>query len=466
MNSSELKRISLAYNNLFKSTKHFNDVREMLEEEQVNDTFNQEQIETIKKEYQQRLNDIYQFEKEIDKLEKYIPTAAFKQLKDALGQQKTNLGRMVADASGYLELGDNLYLESLVNSFEVEKDSAFALTKEMGDFATDLGFNLLRQAIENKITLEDLRLMSEAFESDSELFERVNFTIQFIERRDDRKLQTFEPEMIKPKEEERTQEKTEEPIQQEKESEPVSQQTQVEQPAKKLTLQEKIAAVNYKLGSNINAEVQELTVEDTLNNIQAQIAELQAKDKLSFKETFRLRQLMEQELAFESYREKLEEQNISRREQGRNKKLDKTLGKIEKREEELEEAIAMYQQYDSKTLRFFSERYHQKLNERLERLKSKQGELTDKQKYSAVARFDKQSKKIMRSAKRRGTINQLKEFKENLISELETIGHDFERYSSTKKQDMENMQNAVIILPDMPISLEEQQNILSNAKAA
>lgn len=447
MNNTEIKQIALAYNTLFKSTKTFSAIRDTLITKIVDDKFQKEEIETIKTEYQQRLIVLEQFEKELDKFEKILPSEVYKQLKSALSEEKTILGRIIADASGYLELNDEMYLTSLMDSFKKEQDIDLSFSKEMNTFANDIGFNLLKQAIDNKITLEDLKLMAEAFEKDSPLYERVKFSIDFLERR--------EKEVTKGQESE----KKEEP-------EESKEETGKTEETPSLSLQEKLNNINYQTGTNLNVAVQELTVEDAITGLQKQIDVLQAKDKLTVKETFSLRQLQEQQLAFQAYMESLDDQKLTSKEKRTNKKLDKTLDRIELKASELQAAIEQSNQYQSRVLRFFSARYQNRLKEEIEALQRKQGMMTTMQKQSAIARYNKQSKKLVRRAKRKGTIEQLKEYRNSLVNELSNISQDISRFVSTKDQDIEELEQSVIVLPDNIISLREYQANLERGKVA
>ena len=334
MNNNEIKQIALAYNTLFKSTKAFSAIRDTLITKIVDDKFQKEEIETIKTEYQQRLIVLEQFEKELDKFEKILPSEVYKQLKSALSEEKTILGRIIADASGYLELNDEMYLTSLMDSFKKEQDIDLSFSKEMNTFANDIGFNLLKQTIDNKITLEDLKLMAEAFEKDSPLYERVKFSIDFLERR--------EKELTKDQESE----KKEEP----EESKEEKEETSKTEETPSLSLQEKLNNINYQTGTNLNVAVQELTVEDAITGLQKQIDVLQTKDKLTVKETFSLRQLQEQQLAFQAYMESLDDQKLTSKEKRTNKKLDKTLDRIELKASEMQAAREQANQYQSRVL--------------------------------------------------------------------------------------------------------------------
>lgn len=477
MNSAEIKEISLAYNELFKSTKKFEEFKSSLESNRENDSFNKEQIESIVESFRQRLEAIAKFEKELDKFEKFLSPGIFKNLKDALINEKAILGRIGADAAGYLELNDSMYLESLLSSFDSEKDISKAFNNELDSFATDLGFNLFKQALDEQISLEDLKLMAVAFESDSALHDRITHVIDIVEKRNAEKVREIEEAekaaaaqpLNNGEEVAEGQAVVTEPAVAHTDTaasaNPSGDSEQVQEPIKP-TLEEKIAAVNYQQGMNINAAVQEITLESKLEEIAAEIAQLQSKEKLTVRDKFKLRQLMEQQLAFEAYGESLEEQKVSGKERRRNKKLSSTVDKIDEKTDALEESMERSQDYTSKTMRFLSCRYQNKLNTQLQALREKQGTLTNMQKASAVARFDKKTKKLMRKAKRKGTIEQLKAYKDSLVQELQNIGHDVIRFFSTKEEDMEVLTDSVIIMPDNIISLEERRRALTHGSMA
>lgn len=468
MNSAEIKQVSLAYNDLFKNTKKFEEFKKLLESKRENDSFDKEQLEKIVDEFKQRLEAIAKFERELDKFEKFISSGIFKNLKDSLTNEKSILGRIGADAAGYLELNDQMYLDSLINAFDSEKDISEVFNKEMDSFATDLGFNLLRQAMDEEISLEDLRLMAIAFESDSALHDRITHVIDVVEKRNAEKERQIEEAE---KQVESEDEKTVEPVVEEKESivtttsEPVAETKLAPSlEPRKLTLEEKIAAINYQQGVNLNKEVQELTVESSLEQLTSQIQALQGKEKLTIKDIFQLRQLQEQCLALEAYEASLSEQKVTGREKRRNKKLSSNVDKIEKKETELQKAIEQSQNYSSKTLRFLSARYQGKLNEQLAELRTKQCTLTGKQKESSLARYDKKAKKLMRKAKRKGTIEQLKVYKESLVQELQNLGQDVSRFISTKSDDMEVLESSVIVSTGNIISFEEAKRNLEQQR--
>ena len=87
MNSGiQLKEMSLAFNNLFKSNKVFAEVQYMLNESKQNNAFSKDTLYTMRAEYQRRINELEKFERELDKFEKFMPSSNFKQLKEALGK--------------------------------------------------------------------------------------------------------------------------------------------------------------------------------------------------------------------------------------------------------------------------------------------------------------------------------------------------------------------------------------------
>lgn len=469
MNSAEIKEISLAYNELFKSTKAYNNFRETLENRLEEDSFDKEQLEQIVKEFQKMLAALEKFERQLDKFEQFMSVGAFKNLKDALSNEKTIIGRICADAYGAIELNNPMYLESLMNSLESEKDITASFAKETTDFSNDLGFNLLMQAMDEKVSIQDLQLMQVAFESDSILNARIAYIIEIVEKRQSEKAVALEEvvdERVQTLDEDTNENVAVAAVEINEEEQVNTEEVEVAPKPSKPTLEEKIAAVNYQQGMNINATVQEISLESKLAEISAEIEQLQSKEKLTVRDKFKLRQLLEQQLAFEAYGESLEEQRVSRRERKRNKKLSSNSDKIENKMEELQDSIEQSQEYTSKTMRFLSERYQNKLSGKLQVLREKQGMLTDKQKTSAVARFDKKSKKLVRKAKRKGTIEQLRAYKDSIVQELQSIGQDVSRFFSTKEEDMETLSEATVVMPDNIISLDTRRRELTSGSLA
>ena len=359
MNSTEIKEISLAYNELFKSTKAYTDFRESLENRLEGNTFSKEQVEQIAKEFKARLEALEKFERELDKFEQFMSPGAFKNLKDALSNEKMILGRICADAYGFIELNNPDYLESIMNSLDTEKDITATFVKEMSHFSTDLGFNLLMQAMDEKISLQDLQLMQAAFESDSDLHDRISHVIDVVEKRQAEKAkepvqatETKEPVV----EENANVVVTPPPVVEHTEGEGELTGGEVEQvpEPRKPTLEEKIAAVNYQQGMNINATVQEITLEGKLAELAAEIEQLQSKEKLTVRDKFKLRQLLEQQLAFQTYGKSLEDQRVSGKERRRNKKLSLNADKLDGKTEALEESIEQSKEYNHSQTREFA----------------------------------------------------------------------------------------------------------------
>lgn len=468
MNSGiQLKEMSLAFNNLFKSNKVFAEVQYMLNESKQNNAFSKDTLYTMRAEYQRRINELEKFERELDKFEKFMPSSNFKQLKEALANQRGHLSKMCVSISSFIELENLEIMESLISNFEEQSLIGDALNKELSDFNRDLGFNLFFRAMRNEITLVDLRLMAAAFEPDSELFTNINNIISYIELRDNEKLATYDPTLTNYAEDEQKKDKKEVPVPEVVPEEKTDTQEQtatvsavsavqdVQQAPKEPTLQEKLDAIKFKTKGSINQDVQNLTVEDALATIAKDIAILEAKEKLSVSEKFKLSQLKEKQVLFQAYYENIENQEVSKGETKRDAKLAKTIEAISAKQQQIAAAKTQGEQYESKVLRFLSARYQKKLKDQLVTLRFKKGKLTSMQKMSSVARFDKQSKKMARQARIKGTIRQLKTFRDSIVAEINAMESDFQRFSSVKPETVERMRQGNVVMLEQPITLEE-----------
>ena len=473
-NSAQLKEMALAFNNVLKSNKVFENAQVLFENKKESDSFDKDTLYSMRAEYERRLAELEKFEHELDKFQQFMPESNFKELKNALGNQKMHLGKMCGDISGFLELGNQDMMDDLINCFTGQQLIGETLSKEFQDFNRDLGFNIFFRAMKNEIDLMDLRIMAAAFESNSDLVENINRVISFVERRDGKQLAAFEPESLQRKPEEK---KEEQPVEQPKAVETVQPQEEVVEEEKQEaaqpatvkppepTLEEKIEAVRFHDKGNINRDVQNITIEDRLAGITKDIASLETKEKLTVKDRFRLHQLKEQQLAFEAYVQTLENQATSRRENKRDKKLETTVGKINGKLAKLNEAQEMSAQYRSGLMRYLSSRYQEKLNGQIAKLTEKEGTLEAKQRVSAVARFDKKSKKLMRQAKRKGTINQLKEFRDSIVTEVGAIQSDLTRFRSATSEQIERIKNGTVVAIDRIPSIVELQAMQQAAMA-
>lgn len=492
-NSAALKGIALAYNTLYKNTKVFDELRESLDNKQnkqADELFDKEQIQQIEKIYKVRAMELERFSKELDKFEKFMPPSMYTRFKKAISDELFAVGNLMSNVYGYLELGDEGLLNNIAEKFDAEKETGMALGKEMEAFTNNLAFNLFMQVRLKFLTLEDLKLMALAFESDSILVDKINNVIMMLENDDF--IKRISPELAERLGIEQPEKKAE-PVQvdttkteeakNEKKDEvvaasvgvasqtPASQEKGVMQPiekpadAKKPTLQEKLATVNYKLNGNINTEVQEISLESRLETIGAEIEQLQGKEKRTIRENFRLSQLLEEQIELQAYGTTIENQKLSRSEQRREKGLKSTSERLTSTEAQLAEAKEIGEQYESRIMRFLSERYQHKLSDRIKGLQTKQGELTDLQKMSSVARFDKESGKIARRARRKGNIAQLKAYREQILNELEALGTDMVRFQSIAATTRPKMQNGKVIAIDQIQSLQAQQALVNEGMA-
>ena len=247
------------------------------------------------------------------------------------------------------------------------------------------------------------------------------------------------------------------------EMKPIEQSKEANRP----TLQERISTVNYKLNGNINKEVQEISLESRLETVGEEIAALQGKEKRTIRENFRLSQLLEEQLGLQAYSETIGAQKLSRSEERRERGLKSTSDRLTSTEEQLAEAKAFGEQYESKIMRFLSARYQNHLSERIKGLQSKQGELTDLQRMSSVARFDKASRKIANKARRKGNLAQLKAYRDQIVHEIELMSDDLVRFSSVKAEKIPQMKRGnVVMFSAIPALTPPQEELVAGVRMA
>lgn len=491
-NSSALKGIALAYNTLYKNTRVFDELRESLDNKQnkqADELFDKEQIQQIEKAYKVRAMELERFSKELDKFEKFMPPSMYNRFKKAISDELFAVGNLMSNVHAYLELGDEGLLSSIAEKFDAEKETGMVLGKEMESFTNNLAFNLFMQVRLNFLTLEDLKLMALAFESDSILVDKIHNVITMLEN--DEFIRRISPELAERLGIELPTEKKEEPVtaaevkpveategkkvevvatagaatatakpetvQGNASMQPIENKGETRKP----TLQEKLAAVNYKLNGNINTEVQEISLESRLETVGAEIERLKSQEKRTIRDNFRLSQLLEEQVELQAYGATIGEQRLSRSEERREKGLKTTSEKITSTEAELAEAKEIGEQYESHIMRFLSERYQQRLSNRIQRLQTKQGELTSSQKMSSIARFDKESGKIAKRARRKGNIAQLRAYRDQILNELESLGNDMIRFSSITEEKVAQMRNGTVAMLERIPSTEENNVVLS-----
>ena len=215
------------------------------------------------------------------------------------------------------------------------------------------------------------------------------------------------------------------------------------------------------------AEVQELTVEDRMAQIASQLSSL--KEKLSLKDMITIHTLQEEQLQLEAYVEALATQKLSKREVKRNKRMEVVTNKIDENKQLLAESMAKSKQYNSKIMRFFSARYQEQLASKIVDLREKRGVLQAEQRMSAVAKYNKNAGKIVRSSRFLGTmkgvtqfrdikLNELRALRDQVVTEFQNLQQDIGRFTSSRNM-LPQLQQSQIIMLDQGISFEERERL-------
>ena len=80
---------------------------------------------------------------------------------------------------------------------------------------------------------------------------------------------------------------------------------------------------------------------------------------------------------------------------------------------------------------------------------------------SSVARFDKESGKIARRARRKGNIAQLRAYRDQILNELESLGNDMIRFSNITEAKTAQMRNGNVVMLERIPSIAEKNAELS-----
>lgn len=459
ISNAQLGLIANSFNNIHKDNYRFDAVRELISSKKEDNTFLPTQLEEIRVEYTKRKEQLEKFEKEISSLESLSNNNIYKNLIIAIHNEIASLDMMVSDVNNFINTREDKYIESVVYGFEFEKEQNFSLIKAFNSCERDFGTYIYSKALVGEINVQELKNLIQNFEQDSVLYKNISEVIAVVEKRNNdvlKESQIVQPELVSVEQKE-----SETQHQAPDKDHQVNDSSKQKEP----TLQEKLNRINYTLGNNLHAEVQTITSEDTLENVTKQIKQLESKDKLSFKEIIQLHTLKEQELGIQKYMEAIETQKLSLSDRSRENKLAKTSIKIEEARNNLALSRENFQSYDSKIMRFFSMRYQEQLQLNIENLKQKNGLLTSIQKESAVAKFDKNSRKINRSAKFAGLVSgtkqittdkieQLKQLKTEVLNEIGKFKQDIGRFSSVREE-LPRLQSLPGVIPDNIIYLEE-----------
>lgn len=438
ISNEEFKLIFTSFNEFHNTNSLFSAARELIAIQKENNTFNPTQLLEIKNLYSKRKEQLEKFEKEISKLEYIMNIEVLKPFIIAIHNEVASLDMMTNDAIKYIETMDPKYIDSVIYGFDLEREQNHTLMRNMMACEHALGIYFLNQVQTSQMTLEDLKEINLSIEPNSILYKRLLEVISIIEKE---KLSSISIEQNQADGQQKSDTLDQNSFSVVEESEQTENIAQNNPKPKETTLQEKLDRLNYTLGNNLHAEVQTITAEDSLANIIEQIKTLEAKDRLSFKETIQLHTLRDQELGIQKYIENIETQNLALGDKSREKKLAKNSSKIELAQSNLIASRSSFQNYDSRVMRFLSMRYQEQLQTNIMNLRQKNGILASVQKESAVAKFEKNSRKISRGAKFTGFISgtkqitsekieQLKQLKAEVIGEISKIRQDLGRYTS------------------------------------
>lgn len=459
MNSGELNSIALAFYDIYKSNSFFNKIRESLESRKENETFTASQLIEIKQEYQKRRNQLEGFKNLILSLSSVIKAEAYTSLMNALSNQIVSLDMMISDVDNYINTNEDKYIDSVLYGFSYEKENNEILTKAMLLAESNFGMFILSKALNGEITLKQLEDLIRNFEADSSVYNNLSEIIKAVNLNSKQEKESNQS-LVPTEELVNTASKNQEEAKREIPSEP--------------TLQEKINQVQYKNNGNISVEVQTLSTENQLAQTKNKIAVLKAKGKLSLKETIQLHTLYSNEIGLQNYMNNLADSKLSSSERRRDRKIENANYKLENIDANLKISQENYKNYSSKAMRFFSARYQEQLKYNIDMLQQKNGMLAANQRASSVARFNKQSKKIARSAKVSGFFNgigeatankieELKRFKEEMFGEMGNIKRDVVRYKS-QRNELSTLQTLPVVMPDNIINIEDLRRMYSEER--
>ncbi len=426
------------------------------------ETLTPSQLLEIKETSEKRKESLDKLRTQMKKLQNFLPIDVYKSLMSSIENEYALATMLQEDCENFIKGQDNKYLESVLYGLGEEKEYNEALAKSLKDVEYRFGIGILNDALTGKMEIQDIKDIALSLEENTPLRQNLDHLITDLERKEAKQRK------------EAQEEKTEEPEQ--AEETPQEQPEEEQEEEKKVTLAERIASVNYQQRGNIVEEVQQLTIEDRLEQVDKKLEELLAKEKPTLADMIAIQTLEQEKLDLNAYMDTLDDQKQSLRQRGRDRKISKTDEKIEEGLENLRRSRENYEAYDSRLMRFFSMRYQEQMQENLARLREKRGVLQQQQRISAVAKFDKQSGHIARKAAVLGTvrgihgytsakIEELKAFREQVVQEFQAIQKDASRFTS-RKSDVEVLRQKVGARPDEIISIEEVRSLQGQVMAA
>ena len=207
-----------------------------------------------------------------------------------------------------------------------------------------------------------------------------------------------------------------------------------EENTKPLTLEERINQIQYQPGVNYGDQVSEVRIAFEIEQLSPQIEALtkkkEEKGKLTFKDAVLLQSLITRVAELEQMSFELQHKDMKREEQmtKTNEKMDDTSKGITTEQEKRE-------QYQSKLFKYVSSRKEQKLQAKLEKLRSKMAVIQDSQRKSVLVEFDKLNQKLIKTSMKKAKkqvrkerldekIEQLRALKDSVVKEVQNIRSD------------------------------------------
>ena len=261
---------------------------------------------------------------------------------------------MLQECDNFLATPDSSFLDNIFTTMADQQENQKRLDDGLNHLETDFAVMLVGAALRGQLTVEDLEDMANKLDSSMPLQKNIERLAKHIQRRENQRQQGVEENQ-----EDRTQERREEPPQTAVSPATPNPSRPEDLATPDLTFQEKLNKINGDNASQITMEVQQLTIEERLKQIDKRIASYEQKDKLSLKENIALSRLQSQKVQLEAYADTLEKQHAKKSEE---RKFNKFQQKIEQSMELLQQSQENYNQYASKMVRFFSKRYQEQLS--------------------------------------------------------------------------------------------------------
>lgn len=408
-----------------------------------------------------RVEELQQLKKGLSSLEGIIPPDTYKSLLSSIENEEALASMLVSDSENFLETQDKKFEESVLSGLEYETEYSMNLNQSLAAIERQMGIMMVGAVLNNKFSLEEIKEIANNLEKGSPFQKQMEDLANYMQRTN-----------MYGKKEVVTVQNESEKTNPESQQQPVDDKQEEEK--KEPTLEEKISQINYSSDRNMVAEVQELTVEDRMAQIASQLSSL--KEKLSLKDMITIHTLQEEQLQLEAYVEALATQKLSKREVKRNKRMEVVTNKIDENKQLLAESMAKSKQYNSKIMRFFSARYQEQLASKIVDLREKRGVLQAEQRMSAVAKYNKNAGKIVRSSRFLGTmkgvtqfrdikLNELRALRDQVVTEFQNLQQDIGRFTSSRNM-LPQLQQSQIIMLDQGISFEERERLESHSLAA